>query len=109
MERSSFVRNLNLDDTVLREDSPNQSFGISGVTLENSFGFKMELENFQTAKSHLEVSVWGKGDSVGCWLLDWSRFVRLETGLLMQCNAYLASISNIASCFLSSHNSSSTT
>lgn len=56
MERPSFVRNLNLEDTVMRSDSPNQSFGISGASFENSFGFKMELENFQTAVSNLEVS-----------------------------------------------------
>lgn len=56
LERPSFVKNLNLDDTAIRSESPNQSFGITGVTLENSFGFKMELENFQTAKAHLEVS-----------------------------------------------------
>lgn len=32
------------------------SFGITGVTLENTFGFKMDLENFQTAKANLEVN-----------------------------------------------------
>lgn len=44
--------NLNLDGTQF-----DHSFGITGVTLENTFGFKMDLENFQTANANLEVSI----------------------------------------------------
>lgn len=31
------------------------SFGIKGGPLENSFGFRLNLENFQCAKSNIEV------------------------------------------------------
>lgn len=57
LDRPSIIKHLNLDDTFSRSASPHQSsFGITGVSLDNSYGFKMELENFQTAKSNLEVN-----------------------------------------------------
>ncbi|XP_037034601.1 DNA polymerase zeta catalytic subunit isoform X2 [Bradysia coprophila] len=49
------VNDLNYDDSKSLY-SPSHSFGITGATLENTFGFKMDLENFQTAKSHLEYN-----------------------------------------------------
>lgn len=56
-QRTSFVNNLNLDG--INYDSGNSSadhsFGITGATLENTFGFKMDLENFQTANANIEV------------------------------------------------------
>lgn len=46
-----------MDLTIGRSAAPNQSFGLTGVTLENSFGFKMDLENFQCAKANIEVNL----------------------------------------------------
>lgn len=56
--RTSFVNNLNLDGTNYGSggnSSADHSFGISGATLENTFGFKMDLENFQSANANIEV------------------------------------------------------
>lgn len=54
-EPSIPIEGLNLEDTLSKTNSQNFSFGISEATLENSFGFKMDLENFQCAKSNIEV------------------------------------------------------
>lgn len=40
----------------MHKKAAENSFGIAGVTLDNSYGFKMDLENFQTAKVNVEVS-----------------------------------------------------
>lgn len=52
---STLIDGLNLEDTLNKTNSQNFSFGISEATLENSYGFKMDLENFQCAKSNIEV------------------------------------------------------
>lgn len=46
---------MNVDTTITNSNSQNCSFGLTGVTFENSFGFKMDLENFQCAKANIEV------------------------------------------------------
>lgn len=57
LERPSFVAHLNLDDTINKTNSQNMSFGIKGAVLNNSYGFRMNLDNFQCAKSVNDVSV----------------------------------------------------
>lgn len=54
-EPTTLLDDLNLGDTLNKTNSQNFSFGISEATLENSYGFKMDLENFQCAKSNIEV------------------------------------------------------
>lgn len=46
-----------MDDTIEKLSSSETSFGIRGGPLENSFGFRLNLENFQCAKSNIEVSI----------------------------------------------------
>lgn len=46
---------MNLENTLNKSMAPNSSFGISIASLENSYGFKMDLENFQSAKANIEV------------------------------------------------------
>lgn len=57
LERPSFVAHLNLDDTINKTNSQNMSFGIKGAILDNSYGFRMNLDNFQCARSVNDVSV----------------------------------------------------
>lgn len=57
IDRSSFAENLNLEKTGDKLNSQNISFGIKGAALENSFGFRMNLENFQCAKINIEVGI----------------------------------------------------
>lgn len=51
----TLIDDLNLAETLNKTNSQNFSFGITEATLENSYGFKMDLENFQCAKSNIEV------------------------------------------------------
>lgn len=39
------------------EAAADHSFGLSGATLENTFGFKLELENLQAANANTDVSL----------------------------------------------------
>lgn len=67
-EPSTMMDDLNLADTLNKTNSQNISFGITEATLENSYGFKMDLENFQCAKSNIEVHIYhAPGDD---WNVD---------------------------------------
>lgn len=57
IDSSDLKVNLNLEDTIAVINSTDTSFGIKGGPLENSFGFRMNLENFQCAKSNIEVGI----------------------------------------------------
>lgn len=54
LERSSFVRQL--DSISNGRNSHDLSFGLAHATLDNTFGFKVNLENLQQAKADIEVS-----------------------------------------------------
>ncbi|XP_037953294.1 DNA polymerase zeta catalytic subunit [Teleopsis dalmanni] len=54
LERSSFVKNLNSD--ISKNVNHDISFGLSNATLNNTFGFKVNLENLQQAKSDVEYN-----------------------------------------------------
>jgi len=54
LERSSFVRQL--DSVNSGRNSHDLSFGLTNATLDNTFGFKVNLENLQQAKADIEVS-----------------------------------------------------
>lgn len=54
LERSSFVRQL--DSLSNGRNSHDLSFGLAHATLDNTFGFKVNLENLQQAKADIEVS-----------------------------------------------------
>lgn len=56
LDNSNVRANLNLEDTIAQWNTTDSSFGIRGGPMENSFGFRMNLENFQCAKSNIEVS-----------------------------------------------------
>lgn len=51
LERSSFVRSISSG-----RNSHELSFGLTNATLDNTFGFKVNLENLQQAKADIEVS-----------------------------------------------------
>lgn len=53
LERSSFVRQL--DSLSSGRNSHDLSFGLAHATLDNTFGFKVNLENLQQAKADIEV------------------------------------------------------
>lgn len=53
LERSSFVRQL--DSLSSGRNSHELSFGLTNATLDNTFGFKVNLENLQQAKADIEV------------------------------------------------------
>lgn len=55
LDRSSFVRQL--DSISSGRNSHDLSFGLSHATLDNTFGFKVNLENLQQAKADIEVSL----------------------------------------------------
>ncbi|XP_055316014.1 DNA polymerase zeta catalytic subunit isoform X2 [Sitodiplosis mosellana] len=54
LDNTDFRAHLNLDDTIARLSATDTSFGIKGGPMENSFGFRLNLENFQCAKSNIE-------------------------------------------------------
>ncbi|KAH8316357.1 hypothetical protein KR067_005684 [Drosophila pandora] len=53
LERSSFLRQLEGNSQPLPQDI---SFGLSHATLDNTFGFKVNLENLQEAKADVECN-----------------------------------------------------
>ena len=57
METSSLQNNFNHLDGKNYDGSADHSFGITGASLDNTYGFKMDLENFQTANANLEVNI----------------------------------------------------
>ncbi|XP_034475797.1 DNA polymerase zeta catalytic subunit [Drosophila innubila] len=54
LERSSFVRQL--DSVSSGRNSHELSFGLNNATLDNTFGFKVNLENLQQAKADIECN-----------------------------------------------------
>ncbi|XP_064541449.1 DNA polymerase zeta catalytic subunit isoform X2 [Drosophila montana] len=54
LERSSFVRQL--DSLSSGRNSHELSFGLTNATLDNTFGFKVNLENLQQAKADIECN-----------------------------------------------------
>lgn len=58
LERSSFVRQL--DSLSSGRNSHDLSFGLAHATLDNTFGFKVNLENLQQAKADIEVRPGGR-------------------------------------------------
>lgn len=52
LEKTSFLRNISITENCNVSDV---SFGLSGVTLDNTFGFKISLQNLQKVKADVQV------------------------------------------------------